>query len=114
MLTATNKGTNMSQEIIATSAGELVVTPGDCCAQVVTESGTISTGPCRLVGAVLISGEVTASLTVECDSAVKLRARIGPNWCAPVMLPLPVYCDGDLAVSLLGTGCEAVVYYAPE
>jgi len=111
MLTAAHRTTKKAQEILATGAGELMVTPGECEAAMVSESTTISSAACRLVGAVLISGGDAAVLTVSSGSDVKLKIRVIANWSGSVTPALPVNCPNGLSVGLSGTSPEAIIYY---
>ena len=112
MLTATNKNSRQSQEILATDNGDLMVMMGHCEALVVSESGFQSTGACMLAGALLIGGSDTSSVTIESNTEMKLKIKVAPTGTSAVMFPLSVYCPEDLSITLTGTGASVIVYYA--
>ncbi len=113
MLTAANRTTKKSQEILSTGGGELMVAPAECEAALVEGTTVIPTGPCRLVGVILISGTYESVVSIESDTYMKLKIRAGANLSSSVMLTQPVSCPADLGVSLYGTGAEAIIYYSP-
>lgn len=113
MLTAANRTTKKSQEILSTDSGELMVAQAECEAQIVEGTTVIPTGPCRLVGATLISGTSESLLSIESDTYMKLKIRAAVNSSSSVILTQPVSYPANLGVNLYGTGAEAIIYYAP-
>jgi len=114
MLTAANRTTKKSQEILSTDSGELMVAPAECEAQIVEGTMTIPTGPCRLVGATLVSSGTSDSLlSIESDTYMKLMIRAAVNSSSSLILTQPVSCPANLGVNLAGTGAQAIIYYAP-
>jgi len=112
MLTARNQNTLQSQEILANDNGDLMVMMGHCQALVVSQSGFQSTGACVLVGALLIAGSDTASVTIESNADMKLKIKVSATGTSAIMFPVPVYCPQDLSITLTGTGPSVIVYYA--
>jgi len=112
MLTAANKTTRQAQEVLCTAQGGLMTAQEECRCHRLTETGTIQTGACRLAGVLLVSGMEAATVTVECDSDPVVKLRAASGWAQSVMLPMPLGCPADLAVTLTGNGAEAYLYVA--
>lgn len=112
MLTASNKTTKQAQEIVATAPGGLLVSQEECRCYRVTANATLSTGFCRLVGAILVSSAEASMLIIESDTDCVLKLRAPSGWSQSAFLALPLACPADLAVSITGTGAEAYVYVA--
>jgi len=90
-----------------------MVMMGHCQALRVAESGFQSTGECMLMGALLIAGSETATVTIESNSDLRLKIKVSATGTSPILFPVPVYCPDDLNVTLQGAGAEVIIYYAP-
>ncbi len=112
MLTASNKTTKQSREILASAQGGLLVSQEECRSYKVSASQTILTGPCRLVGVVAVSSMEGSAVLVECgaDQVLRLKSPAGSSQSA--FLPLPLACSADLTITITGSGAEAYVYVA--
>lgn len=112
MLTAANKATRQAQEILATAPGGLLVSQEECRVYRLTESDTMATGPCRLVGVVLTSAMEAGILSIEDNTGPILKVRALAGWSHSSMLPIPLACEGNLTVTLTGNGAEAYLFVA--
>ncbi len=112
MLTAANKTTKQAQEIVATAPGGLLVSQEECRCYRVPASDTLPTGPCRLVGVILVSSTEASTVTIESNTESILKLRSPAGWSQSAFLPLPAACADDLAVTLTGANSEALLYVA--
>lgn len=112
MITAADRKTKQSKELICVPSGALLCSPEECFSRHVTASEVINTGECRLVGVILNVGSEVATLTIESNAEVVLRTKM-TSGSRPVFPTLPVYCPGHLTVTLTGAGADAVVYWIP-
>ena len=114
MLTAVNRTTKRSQEVLATSDGELLTFPAESSVQALTATGSI-TGPLYLCGIVISSGSDAAQMTVTSGSDTIFLWRAGAaSTCTGFTLPFPVYCaNGITCTKDSGTSATFLVYYIP-
>lgn len=112
MITAADRNNKQVKELLAVSSGALLITPEECEARLVNETTVIQTGPCRLVGVILNVGTEPATITIESETQIVLKAKMNSG-CRPVFPALPIACSGNLGVTLAGAGADAVVYYVP-
>ncbi|GEM_PF-2269989 len=112
MLTASNKTTKHAQELLATAPGGLLVSQEECRCYRVTESAVLPTGPCRLVGAVIVPGMEISTVTIDCGTDTALKLISVPGSTQSAFMPLPLACSTDLTVSLQGVEAEAYVFVA--
>jgi hypothetical protein len=112
MLTASNKTTKQAQEVLTSGPGGLLVSQEECRSYHVTESQTLSTGPCRLIGIVLVSAMEASTILLESDTNMLLKLRSAAGWSQSAFLTFPLACPADLAVTLTGTAAEAYVFVA--
>jgi hypothetical protein len=110
MLTASNKTTKQAQEILASAQGGLLVSQEECRSYRVSASQTIPTGPCRLVGVVLVSSMEASTVLLECSTNQILKLRSPAGWSQSAFLPLPLACPANLEITMTGNGAEAYVY----
>lgn len=112
MLTASNKTTKQAQEVLASGPGGLLVSNEECRSYHVTQTATLPTGPCRLIGVILVSGMEASTILVESNTEPVLKLRSLSAWSQSVFLPYPLACPADLGITMTGNGAEAYVYVA--
>lgn len=114
MLTAANRTTKRSQEVVATSGGELLTSPASAVVETFTDSGSINV-PLHLIGMIIISGPESAQMTITSDSdTVYGWKTTGAGNVSGLVMPNPIYCpDGVTCTKDYGTGATFLVYYIP-
>ena len=120
MLIASNVGDSTLQEVLATDAGELLKSNTAAVASYIDQNNATlpETGPCRLLGIVLLSGENDwATLRILDQGAndrsiMEVKAQMY-TW-ASFLLPRGVQTTGSLAAYLLGIGARGYVFWVPD
>jgi hypothetical protein len=119
MLIASNVGDSTLQEVLATDAGELLRSNTAAVASYIDSTqGLPVTGPCRLLGIALHSGEDDwATLRILDQGAndkpiMQVIAQMY-SW-ATFLLPRGVQTTGDLASQMVGLAARAYVFWVPD
>lgn len=114
MLTAANRTTKRSQELVATDGGELLTFPASAVVQTFTDTGSINV-PLYLVGMIVISGSESGQMTITSDSnMVYAWKTTGAGNISGLVMPNPIYCpDGVTCTKDYGNGATFLVYYIP-
>ena len=119
MLIASNVGDSTLQEVLATDAGELLKSNTAAVVSYIDSTQDLpDTGPCRLLGIALFSGEDNwATLRILDQGAddrpiMEVKAQMY-TW-ASFLLPGGVQTMGSLAAYLLGIGARGYVFWAPD
>ena len=112
MLTASNKTTKQAQEVLASGPGGLLVSQEECRSYQLAGTATLPTGPCRLIGIVLVSGTEASTILVESDTNLLLKLRSATGWSQCAFLTFPLACPADLVITMTVNGAEAYVYVA--
>ena len=115
MLTASNRTTRLTQEVTATSKGEVLMLPGDVKVAALADTGVIA-GPIRLVGIIIQAGTESAQMTSTADgSTVFIWKATGAGYVSGMMLPNPIACpNGITATRNYGNGATFLVYYIED
>lgn len=119
MLIASNVGDSTLQEVLATEAGELLRSNTAAVASYIDSSQDLpETGPCRLLGIALFSGENDwATLRILDQGAneypiMEVKAQMY-TW-ASFLLPRGVQTTGSLARFMQGIGARGYVFWVPD
>jgi len=111
MLTAANRTTKKSQEVSATSNGELMTFPVGAKVQVLSDTGSIA-GPIHFCGMVIISGADAAQMNVTSGGTTVFSWKVGASSVSGMVLPYPIYCaNGVTCTKVSGTSPTFIVYY---
>ena len=111
MLTAANRTTKKSQEVVATNTGELLTHPVGAKVQVLTATGAIS-GPIHICGMIVIAGSDSARMDISADGTTIFAWRTSGSTISGMFLPYPVYCPNGVTCTLMiGATPTFIIYY---
>lgn len=111
MLTAANRTTKKTQEVLATSNGELVTIPASAKVQVLSDTGSIS-GAIHLCGMIVIAGADAAQMNITSGGTTIFAWKTAASTVGGLVLPYPVYCaNGVTCTRVSGTSPTFIIYY---
>jgi len=111
MLTAANRTTKKTQEVVATNTGELLTFPVGAKVQVLSDTGNI-TGAIHLCGMIVIAGADAAQMNVTADGTTIFAWKTAASTVGGLVLPYPVYCpNGVTCTRVTGTSPTFIIYY---